>query len=89
MQRPVFVVVADDRARLEALRCDLSRRYKGDYRVIGVASAEAALTVLAELARSSAEVALLIADEHLTDVRGRLPGPRAWPASPCQARLAG
>src|SRR5262245_34013894 len=68
MQRPVFVVVADDRARLEALRCDLSRRYEADYRVIGVASAEAALTVLAELARSSAEVALLIADEHLTDV---------------------
>ena len=68
MQRPVFVVVADDRHRLEPLRCDLSRRYEADYRVIGVASAEAALTELADLAGASAEVALLIADEHLTDV---------------------
>ena len=68
MQRPVFVVVADDGARLEALRCDLSRRYEADYQVVGAASAGAALTVLADLAGSSAEVALLIADEHLADV---------------------
>ena len=68
MQRPIFMLVADDEPRLVALRGDLSRRYEADYEVVSVASAGAALTMLAELAASGAEVALLIADEHLTDM---------------------
>jgi len=62
------MLVSDDEARLEALRGDLSRRFETDYRVIGVAAAEAALTMLGELARSGTVVALVIADEHLADV---------------------
>lgn len=68
MQRPIFMLVADDGPRLEALRLDLSRRYEADYRVVGVASAGAALAMLGDLAGSGAEVALLIADEHLADM---------------------
>ena len=65
MERPVFLLVSGDGPRLKALGRDLSRRYEADYRVAGAASPGAALTMLADLAGSGAEVALVIADEHL------------------------
>jgi thioredoxin reductase (NADPH) len=68
MQRPIFLLVSDNASRLEALRDDLSRRYEADYQVTTVASAAAALTTLAVHAGSGAEVALIIADEHLADM---------------------
>lgn len=64
MPRPIFMLVADG-PRREALHRDLSRRYETDYEVISVDSAAAALARLAALAAAGAEVALLIADEHL------------------------
>jgi len=68
MQRPIFLLVSDDGPRLAALRDDLSRRYEADYQVTTAASAAAALTMLAVHAGSGAEVALIIADEHLKDM---------------------
>lgn len=67
MPRPVFFVVDGDRPRLEALTRDLQRRYGADYDVVGAAAATA-LTILKDLANTGAEVALLIADERLTEV---------------------
>ena len=66
--RPVFFVVAEDGLRLEALTRDLQRRYDADYDVVGAASAATALTMLKDLANTGAEVALLIADERLTEI---------------------
>jgi thioredoxin reductase (NADPH) len=68
MQRPVFMLVSEDGARLDALRQDLSRRYEADYQVSVGSSAASALTMLAVLAGARAEVALVIADEHLADM---------------------
>ena len=68
MQRPIFWLVCDNGRRLERLRCDLSRRYEADYQVSIASSAVAALTMLAVLAGARAEVALVIADEHLADM---------------------
>jgi thioredoxin reductase (NADPH) len=68
MQRPIFLLVSDDAPRLEALRHDLSRRYTADYQVTTAVSAATALTGLAVQAGSGAEVALIIADEHLKDM---------------------
>jgi thioredoxin reductase (NADPH) len=68
MQRPIFVLVSDDEPRLEALRRDLNRRYQADYQVCVASSAAAALTMMAVLAGAGAEVALIIADEHLADM---------------------
>src|SRR5438874_2608331 len=68
MQRPIFMLVSGDARRLDALRHDLSRRYEADYQVCVASSAAAALTMLAVLAGAHAEVALVIADEHLADV---------------------
>lgn len=68
MQRPIFMLVSGDGPRLDALRHDLSRRYEADYQVCVASSAAAALTMLAVLAGARAEVALVIADEHLADM---------------------
>jgi thioredoxin reductase (NADPH) len=68
MQRPIFLLVCDNGRRLERLRRDLSRRYEADYQVSIASSAAAALTMLAVLAGADAEVALVIADEHLADM---------------------
>ena len=68
MQRPIFMLVSDDEPRLEALRYDLNRRYQADYQVSVASSAASALVTLAVLAGAGAEVALIIVDEHLTDV---------------------
>lgn len=68
MQRPIFMLVSGDGPRLDALCHDLSRRYEADYQVCVGSSAEAALTMLAVLAAARAEVALVIADEHLADL---------------------
>ena len=68
MQRPVFMLVSGDGPRLDALRRDLSRRYEADYQVSVGSSAASALTMLAVLAGARAEVALVIADEHLADM---------------------
>src|SRR5690348_2162760 len=91
MQRPVFMLVSEDGARLDALRQDLSRRYEADYQVSIASSAVAALTMLAVLAGARAEVALVIADEHLADmpaadflarVHGLHPGAKRIPLIP-------
>ena len=68
MERPIFLLVSDDGPRLEALRHDLCRRYEADYQVATAITAAAGLTVLAVQAGSGAEVALIIADEHLKDM---------------------
>jgi len=68
MQRPHFVVVSEDAPRLDALACDLRRRYEPDYQVVCTSSASDALTMLARLGQAGAEVALLIADERLAQM---------------------
>ena len=68
MPQPGFLVVAENGNVREELSADLGRRFAADYRVVGVASPTTALTMLAELARASEDVTLLIADERLTEM---------------------
>ena len=62
------MLVSGDGPRLDALRHDLGQRYEADYQVCVGSSAAAALTMLAVLAGARAEVALVIADDHLADL---------------------
>jgi thioredoxin reductase (NADPH) len=68
MPQPVFLVIAEDGSVREGLSADLRRRFAADYRVVGLASPTAALTMLTDLAHASQEVTLLIADERLTEM---------------------
>jgi hypothetical protein len=68
MPQPVFLVIAEDEEVRQGLSADLRRRFAADYRVVGVASPTTALTMLADLARASEDVTLLISDERLTEM---------------------
>jgi thioredoxin reductase (NADPH) len=70
MSQPVLFVLDDDAGVVGALRGDLTRRFGGDYRVIGESSAAAGLAALRGLAGERAPVALLIADHDM----GEMPG---------------
>ena len=69
MEKPVFFLVHDDGAELDALAGDLDRRFGTDYRVVAERSAAAALASLERLAGRQ-DVALLIAARHMTELAG-------------------
>jgi thioredoxin reductase (NADPH) len=55
---------------LEALACDLGRRFGADHEVVAERSPAAALAALGQLATRSREVALLLAAQRMTGVSG-------------------
>ncbi len=68
--QPVLFVIDDDAGVVHALRDDLTRRFGGDFRVIGESSAAAGLATLRGLADERVPVALLIVDHDM----GEMPG---------------
>jgi thioredoxin reductase (NADPH) len=70
MSRPVLFALDDDADVVRALRADLSRRFRRDFRVLGESSANAGLATLGQLAGQGETVALLIADHHMSEMPG-------------------
>jgi thioredoxin reductase (NADPH) len=70
MGTPVLLLVDEDRAVLEALAGDLSRRFGVDYQLLAEGSPAAALTTLRQLAARSQQVALLLAGQRMTQISG-------------------
>jgi thioredoxin reductase (NADPH) len=68
--RPVVFLVSSDLAVLTALETDLGRRFGNDTRIIAMDGPAAALDELAGLADDAEPVALLIADERMSDMTG-------------------
>jgi thioredoxin reductase (NADPH) len=69
-QRPLLLVVDEDRAALGRAEAELGRRYGGDFRVRGETSATAALQLLEDAAEHDDPVALVLADQWLGDLPG-------------------
>jgi thioredoxin reductase (NADPH) len=67
---PVIFLVDDDSAVLDALTSDVEVRFGGDCRVVAESSASAALTAMAELRDRSEEVAVVIADQDMSEMMG-------------------
>ncbi len=70
ISQPVFFVVDEDGAAVEALTGDLERRFHADYRVVGETSVSAALERLAGLRDAGAQVALIICYESMRAMPG-------------------
>jgi thioredoxin reductase (NADPH) len=70
VERPTILAVDDDRSVLSAVEGDLRQRYSRDYRVIAVASGEAALDVLGRLKRRGEQAALIVADQRMPHISG-------------------
>jgi thioredoxin reductase (NADPH) len=70
VSKPVLFVIDDDAGVVRALRDDLSRRFGGDFHVIGESSAAAGLAALRGLADQHEPVALLIVDYQMSEMPG-------------------
>ena len=68
--QPIFFIVDEDPAAVEALAGDLERRFHADYRVVGETSAATALERLAELGAAGEQVALIICYESMRAMPG-------------------
>jgi thioredoxin reductase (NADPH) len=68
MSQPIFYLVVENAATLDALREDLLRRFAADYRVLGATSAATGLDELRTLAGEGERVALVIADQEVTEL---------------------
>jgi thioredoxin reductase (NADPH) len=68
--KPVIMIVDDEPAPLATMYGDLERRYGGDYRVVSHATPTAALEELEAIKACGGQVALLIADQWMTDMTG-------------------
>jgi thioredoxin reductase (NADPH) len=70
VSKPVLFVIDDDAGVVRALRDDLTRRFGGDFQVIGESSAAVGLTALSGLAGQHVPVALLIVDYDMREMPG-------------------
>jgi len=68
--KPIIMVVDDDAEALSSLCEALRRRLDRDYRVLGQISARAALEELARLREAREPVALIIADQWMSELPG-------------------
>jgi thioredoxin reductase (NADPH) len=66
--QPIFLVLTGDQEVLGALSADLDRRFGADYRVLGAESAAIAMRMLKEAADAGEPVALIFADQRLTEI---------------------
>jgi thioredoxin reductase (NADPH) len=69
-EQPVILVVDDDIASLTITERELRKRYGQDYRVLARQSAAAALDELRRLKTSGHPVALVLADQHMPEMKG-------------------
>lgn len=70
VDKPIILLVADERSLLEALASDLGRRFGNDYRILCERAPAEGLAALKALAVQSQPVALLIADHRLPAMSG-------------------
>jgi thioredoxin reductase (NADPH) len=70
MDLPVIMAVDDDMASLAILDRELRKRYAGDYRVVTMQSAKAALADLTRRHEAGERIALVLADMHMPEMDG-------------------
>ena len=70
MKKPIIFILDDDQAVIRALRRDVRDRYKKDFRVVALTSANEALGELPGLKNKGEEVALFLSDQVMPDMLG-------------------
>jgi len=67
---PIIFTVDDDEQVLAAIRRDVRKEYRQDYRVMSTTSAEEALDALKELKQKGEDVALFLSDQRMPEMTG-------------------
>jgi len=70
-EKPAIIVVDDESDALAAIRDALTRRFGEDYRILPHPSARPALEAVCEIKEKGEEIALVIADQRMPEMRGR------------------
>ncbi|MGN6392028.1 MAG: FAD-dependent oxidoreductase [Gemmatimonadales bacterium] len=70
MQKPVLLIVDDDREVLKAIERDLRNHFRSDYRVVKAPSGAQALEALHQLLQRGTQVALFLVDERMPQMSG-------------------
>ena len=70
MKKPIILILDDDQAVIRALRRDVRDRYKKDFRVMALTSAEEALQELPNLKNKGEEIALFLSDQVMPQMLG-------------------
>ncbi len=69
-KQPIIFTVDDDEQVLAAIRRDVRKEYRKDYRVMSTTSAKEALEALKELKQKGEEVALFLSDQRMPEMSG-------------------
>ena len=70
MEKPIILLVAEERSLLEALESDLARRFGNDCQIICEHAPAGGLAAVKALAEQSRPIALLIADQRMPTMTG-------------------
>ena len=70
MKQPHIFVIDDDEQVLGAVRRDLRKKYRQDYRIVGTQSANEALQALVEFKKKGEVVALFLSDQRMPEMGG-------------------
>ncbi|HEU4525511.1 MAG TPA: FAD-dependent oxidoreductase [Gemmatimonadales bacterium] len=70
MQKPVLLIVDDDREVLKAIERDLRHHFRSDYRVVKASSGAQGLETVHQLRQRGAQVALFLVDERMPQMSG-------------------
>ena len=69
-KQPIIFTVDDDEQVLAAIRRDLRKEYRRNYRILNTTSANEALEALKELKQKGEEVALFLSDQRMPEMSG-------------------
>ena len=70
MKQPIILIVDDDPQVLKAVRRDVRKEYKADYRIMSTTSAVEALETLKELKKENQVIALFLSDQRMPEMLG-------------------
>jgi thioredoxin reductase (NADPH) len=70
MKKPIILAVDDDTQVIRAVRQDLRKRYKDEYKIVSTDSANEALEALQEYKNQGQEVAMLVSDQRMPEMLG-------------------
>jgi thioredoxin reductase (NADPH) len=93
MVRPVVPAVDDEPVALGVVEGELGKRYGADYQVVCAATPEAGLRRLEQLQADGGQLVLVLADQWMPSIPGRVPGPcqasASWGAAGAAHQLGG
>lgn len=69
-KQPIIFTVDDDEQVLAAIRRDLRKEYRRNYRILNTTSANEALEALKELKQKGEEIALFLSDQRMPEMSG-------------------